>query len=166
MYNKCYLYEEKVSEDSYKLRDYTSYYYGGLTQEFNRNPDWFFYLDVDDNLKIEQIAYKVYGSENYSDVILACNQEVFLWSMPYSTDILQEQKEALNKIFATELGIGVGDARFEDFQVFLDYIDEDVERRNSKKRKFRLPKKDNIDDIMNLISIYRKNNKITQYEGL
>lgn len=164
MNNTVYTYDRITSDESYRLRDFTSYYYGGLQALFDQYPQYFEYVDVDDNLKIEVLAYTRYGAPDFADVILACNSEVFLWSMPYNTDVLIEQKEALAKILVTELGINTSDPRFEDFQVFLDFIDEDVESRNTDKRTLRVPKVRNMSDVVNLIKTYRRANKIDQYE--
>lgn len=163
MINSTYTYDRLTSSDSYSVTDFTSFYYGGLEELFNQYPDLFEYVTLDDDMKIEIVAYNRYGSENFADVILACNAEVFLWSMPYSSDVLAEVKEALQRIFITELGISSGDVRFEDFEIFLDYINDDVEDRNTKKRIFRLPIKEKMSDVMNLIGAYRNQNHMTQF---
>ena len=161
MHNNSYIYDTRTTKESFSVTDYTSYYYGGLTAVLNQYPDLFEYITINDDTKLEVISYKKYGSENYADVILACNEEVFLWSVPYSSDVLIEVQEARKRIFVSELGIKRDDARFEDFEFFIDTINDDVEQENTKKRSFRLPVKERLGDVINLISKYRRENAVT-----
>jgi len=164
MNNTVYTYDRITSKDSLSVTDYTSFYYGGLDDLFNQYPEYFEYISLNDSIKMEGISWRRYNNENFADVLLACNQEVFLWSMPYGNDTLIEIKEALQRIFQNELGISTGDARFEEFTAFLNFIDDDVEDRNTQKRLLRVPIENKMSDVVNLISNYRTDNKVDNIE--
>ena len=157
MKNSVIDYKERTFKD-FKFRDYTSIYFGALLTELNKYPHYFEFIDVVEDDKLENIAYQLYGSENYSDVILLCNNENFLWSFPYNQDILMEQLEALVRNLKVELNITENPNQVRDFLNLRNEIYERLDEANSRKRRMRIPKPEFLADILGIIANYKNTN--------
>jgi len=79
---------------SYTVTDYWQYYTTGVESLVN-NKD-FFKTDRLTNERIDVLAYKFYNDADYSDVIVASNNDAFLWSCPF--DYAYGEKIAQNKM--------------------------------------------------------------------
>jgi len=154
MKNTVYNFNTIQTVDGKILRDFTSVYYGGLTELLSNYPEYFDFIDVGTNEKMENVSYDLYGSVDYADVILACNEENFLWCMPYGNEVVIQHSENIrdyidrNTNFLQPL-----DAAVEFSSIF-----EEVDYNNSQKRKFRVPYPEKINAIISLIENYRRQN--------
>lgn len=135
-------------------RDYTSVYYGGLFELLQNYKSYFMNYSVADDEKIENISYALYGSENYADVILLVNNEVFLWGLPYNSDVLYEQTETMEKFLRNQLNMSSESVDFEDI---MEQYKLELESTNSIKRTFRVPKPESMNDVLRIINKYRTN---------
>jgi len=162
MINSVYTYDKMIRE-GYEVNDYTSVYYGGLLEVFNQYPNYFtsYKINIDD--KMESISYDLYGSENYADVILASNNDVFLWNMPYNTDIVLDQLESFTNIIKNELG--EGNINQDILEVFSSIEDEN-NFLNSKKRDITVPKSSKLNEVLALINNYRADNDLNDEDQL
>ena len=163
MFNSVYNYNSR-EKDGYKVQDYTSIYFGGLKDLIENYPDYFEFVDINDNEKMENISYQRYGNENYADLIIACNTENFLWSMPYDQDILLDQLEAIMNMINVELNVTPDSEGINlDYKVLETTIYNRIESKNSEKRRFRVPKVEYLTNVINLINNYKKDNEDTQW---
>lgn len=137
------------------IRDYTAVYYGGLFDVIKEYPEYFMDYVLADGEKIEVVSYKLYGSENYADIILMVNNEVFLWGMPYNGDIIYEQKEAMEKFLRSKLNVSSDN---EDFNSIIDAYGEEVDEVNSQKRIYKVPRPDRMNNVLSIINTYRQEN--------
>jgi len=160
MKNTVYVYPSMI-RGGYSVRDYTAINYGGLVDIFKQYPSYFEYITVGDDEKIETIAYRIYGSADYADILLAINSEVFLWSMPYNNDIIMDIQDNYANILSNELGIS-SEINAEEFQQVLEYVNEEVDLTNSQKRVFLVPKISKMSSIISLISAYRDDNLVAE----
>jgi hypothetical protein len=140
------------------VRDYTGYYFNELENFLKAYDDYFEIIDVDENTKIEKLSYDLYGDENYADLILAVNNENFLWSSPYDQDVILNTSESILRKFANELNLETFDET-ESYRDFADKVKEEIENQNSHKKYFKVPKKDKLMDVLSLISTYKNNHK-------
>jgi len=143
---------------NFKFRDYTSIYFGFLLNELNNYPHYFEFIDVVEDDKLENIAYQLYGSEDYSDIILLCNNENFLWSFPYSQDILMDQIEAIVRNLKIEMNITENPEQMKDFLNLRNEIYERLDESNSLKRRLRIPKPEFLADVIAIIHDYKHQN--------
>jgi hypothetical protein len=142
------------------IPDYTSYYFSNLKTYLENYDNYFFLVDVSENEKIETLAYRLYGSENYADLILAINDENFLWSSPYDQDTLNIFSESILFEFANKLNLET----FNETQSYIDFknlVEESIDNNNSQKKFFKVPRKENLSDVISLINNYKK-----QYHNL
>lgn len=163
MKNTIYTYPERVI-GNIQARDYTSIFYGGLEEIVREKSDMFEYVEVFDDEHIETLAYELYADENQGDTILAANQEVFLWSMPYNSDVLFELQGFYRRFLTKELNIGNGDTRANDLEQVLSDIDDYVELQNSEKRVFKVPKSTRLTDFVSVVDSYRIQNTVTSLD--
>jgi len=152
MKNTVYNYNKRKTLD-FEVPDYTSLYFGELSSVLNLHPEYFSFVDVAVDEKIENVSYQLYDSENYSDVILACNSENFLWGIPYNPDVLYEQKERIFLMLSYQLNVSGSN---ENFNELIDGINEKLEDINSKKKRWRVPKPEYLGDVIILINNYKK----------
>jgi hypothetical protein len=163
MFNTVYNYNSK-EKDGFKVQDYTSIYFGGLKDLIENNPEYFEFVDVADNEKMENISYQRYGNENYADLILACNNENFLWSMPYGENILLEQLDSVMHMINVELNITPDSEGIDlDYKFLETRLYNKIDKENSQKRRFRVPKIEYLTNVINLINNYKKDNEDTQW---
>lgn len=159
MKNTVYTYPERVVGDI-QARDYTAVYYGGLKDVIEERSDMFEFTEVYDDEHIENLAYELYGDENQGDTILASNLEVFLWSMPYNSEVLYEVQNFYKEFLTKELNIVSGDSRDIGLEALLKDISDYVEKQNSEKRVFKVPKSNRLTDIISVIDSYRIQNTV------
>jgi hypothetical protein len=155
MTNSVYYYNNRIDfENRYNVQDFTSIYFGNLSNELNKYPDYFIIIDINNDEKMENLSYQLYGSENYADLILACNSENFLWGVPYNQDTILDLNDSFLKNFKYELNIDEEDEGFEAYIKYKEALLNDLDTTNSKKRKYRVPKKENLADVVNIINNY------------
>jgi hypothetical protein len=161
MVNTVFTFEKMIRETKL-VPDYTSYYFSNLKSYLGNYDNYFTIVSVPENEKIENIAYRLYGSENYADLILAINDENFLWSPPYDQDVINHVSESVLFEFSNQLNL-------EDFNESLSYlefkqtIEEYIDNNNSKKKYFKVPRKENLTDVITLINNYKAQYKNPDY---
>ena len=159
MVNTVYEYNQRET-DGFSLRDWTSTYYGGLETMFANYPDYFEFIEIDMNEKMEVVSWNRYGSVDYADVILACNSENYLWSMPYSNDIVIEHSDNIKQYIEQNLSLIDPSGLDEELEPILGIVDQE----NSEKKRFRVPTTNSIVAVVNLIETYRKTNTEQEWD--
>jgi len=143
---------------NFKFRDFTSIYFGNIINELNKYPHYFEFVDVTEDEKIENIAYQLYGNEDYSDLILLCNNENFLWCFPYNQDVLMNQLDSIIRNLKIELNVTENPQQIQDFLNLKDEIYDRLDESNSKKRRMRIPKPENLGDVLSIVHQYKTYN--------
>ena len=163
MFNTVYNYNSREYEN-FEFQDYTSIYFGDLEKTIKDYPQYFEFIEVSDDDKIENISYQRYGSENYADLILACNTENFLWSTPYNQDVMLDYLDSIMNMINVSLNIEVkSDDISQDYLDLKESIHNNIENENSQKRKFRVPKVEYISNVINIINNYKSQHIDTQW---
>ncbi len=160
MNNTVYNFPTRVV-GGYTARDYTAIQYQGIPELLRQYPQYFTAINLADDDKIENIAYKMYGSEDYADVILACNEENFLWSMPYNSDLLLTQEESWTTWVSWETNVTPSEPAYETLRA---KIAANLDQTNSEKRKFIMPKPEKMNDVITLIEILRSENTVADLD--
>lgn len=155
MENSVYKFDRRVVYDM-DVTDYTSVYYGKMKEIFKNYPDFFMSYEATTDDKVENIAYKLYGSENYADVILAVNSSVFIWSASYNNDVLEEKNTSLLSLLKLELNVTEG----EKIETLYANISEKSDSSNSSKKIITVPKPDKLNSLLSLINTYRNKNTV------
>jgi len=162
MKNSLYKYDRRVI-DGLNVTDYTSIYYGKMLELFKSKPDYFMTYEMQMDEKLEGISYKLYKSENYADIILAANNDVFLWNMFYNSDIIMDQVSSLHTIIKKELDLNA--TLTEDALSIFDNISVTIEDINSKRKSITVPKPEKLNALISLIDKNREDNRITLEES-
>jgi len=161
MKNTLYKYDRRIV-DNLDVTDYTSVYYGKMLELFKSMPDYFMTYEMQMDEKLEGISYKLYKSENYADIILAANNDVFLWSMFYNSDIIMDQADNLHTIIRKELDLNA--TLTEDVLSVFNTISVTIEDINSKRKSITVPKPEKLNALISLIDKNREDNRITLEE--
>lgn len=157
MQNTLYTYDRRIVNDI-DVTDFTSVYYGKMLELFESYPDYFMTYEIEIDDKLENVSYRLYGSTDYADIILAANNDVFLWNMPYSSDITIEESNLLQKLLSSELKV-TEDSSDELLDIF-DSIDEGITLKNTRKRIMTVPKPDKINSLISIINRSREENRV------
>jgi len=141
----------------FKVRDYFQWYHTGIENVINENKGYYFVTNRYENERSEVITYNLFEDENLSDVLLALNNDVYLWDAPYDNDtrdIIADNKfkyiEKLNK------------------QPFIDYTKEKYYERiyaqldafNDRQKLIVLPKFKDLNRVLRSIKEYLNNRKV------
>jgi hypothetical protein len=91
----------------FKSADYWQWYTTGIENMVNNQE--FFITDRLQNERSEVVSWKLYDDPNISDVILAINNDVYLWDAPFDYDMVEnitnnkmEYLERVYKVHMTE----------------------------------------------------------------
>ena len=141
---------EKTSENeskgfTYKVTDYWQYYTTGVESLVNNNE--FFKTDRLINERSEILTWKFYNNPDISDVVLATNNDVYLWDSPfeysYGEKIKDNKMNYFQKLYKKDLDI-TDDVYIYYNNIFL----EDVKTLNEQQSTVVLPKLNYIQQII------------------
>jgi hypothetical protein len=154
MVNSVFTFDKMIREGKI-IPDYTSYWFSDLKTYLENYDNYFLIISLAENEKMENVAYKLYGSENYADLILAINDENFLWSSPYDQDVLNQLNDSILFEFSNQLNLD----SFNEGLSYIDFknkIEEAIDDNNSQKKYFKVPKPENLSDVISLINNYKQ----------
>ena len=161
MINTVIDFTKNLEQDEYVVRDYTSINFVDLYSFLSKDEyaDYFTYIDVYNDEKIENLSYRLYRDENYADVILACNNERYLFGMPNNTDILLTFSDLVLYNIMMNIQVDTQDPNaFNDLSSKIQQFTEDI---NLKKRTFKVPKFDKLNHVISLIEQYKNENSVS-----
>lgn len=153
MRNAVYEYDTFLRKNKL-VRDFSSIYFNNLQQLFEEHSEYFTTIDLSEDERLENVAYQLYGDENIADLLLAINDENFIWSSPLNQDILLEQSKIVLKEYAENLNIH----NFNENLSYLELqekINQYIDDSNSKRKKFKVPKADYLGEVINLVNNYK-----------
>jgi len=137
------------------VRDFSSIYFTDLNDELANYDSMFTLIDITEDERLENVSYSLYGDENLSDLLLAVNDENYIWSSPLNTDIVLAQGDILLKEIANNLNIHSYDENL-DYQDLKSKILEMIDNRNSKRKKIKVPRIENLGDVINIVNDYKR----------
>jgi len=138
-----------------------------LYPTFEENDQLFTLIEVEMNDRLDNVAYQLFGSENFADILLAVNDENFLWGTPFDQEIVLTQTENFVRIFHEQMKI---DEQTVDYAAFKDNLYQLFDERNSKKKIWKVPRQENLGEVINLVENYKRSytnvtKDIDDYEG-
>ena len=140
-----------------QVRDYFEYYTTGLEEIVQENQDDFFMTQRYQNERTDVIAYNFYEDENYSDVILAVNNDTYLWDAPVDFDtqsiVVDERIRIVEHLNHQKLQ--QGQRSFYERQ-----FNEDLDEEQEIQKNIVLPKFGSMSKINRLIKKYLNNRKV------
>lgn len=87
MNNSFFNYNQLILDNTYQISD-AAYSYSIPASIINENPIWFFKVEVEDDIKLETLAYKYYGDIKYWDLIIELNKLETFYSLPKNQDVV------------------------------------------------------------------------------
>lgn len=153
MQNTVYTYDTLASKD-YEVADFTSRYYGNISKFLKQYSNYFTIYKLDDDEKIENVSYKLFNTTNYADLILAINEDTFLWNVPYNQDINAEQAELLAKVMLNSSDIANMDTY--EKNAMIQIAQNSIDTLNEYKRNILVPKNEFISTVIGLVERYRQ----------
>lgn len=154
MTNTVYIFDKMIRDD-YEVRDFTNYYYGNISNFFRQYSELFEPYTLEDDEKMENVSYKLYGTTDYADLIVAVNQDVLLWNVPYNQDINKDRIDILFKLISNSID-SIGSEERKNKKAYI-LAEELIEEQDNLKRNIIVPKKDQISTVVGLIERYRDN---------
>jgi len=166
MKNTVYTYD-LFDRSDYRVVDYTSRYYGSISKFFKQYNNYFTVYILEDDEKLEDVSYRLYDTTDYADLILAINEDVFLWNVPYNQDINLEQSNILSKSIMNGVDtIGIDDKKR---NIISEIAKDNIERLNELKRNILVPKNEYLSTVLGLVeryrSLYNTNNILSEEEA-
>lgn len=111
--------------------------------------EYYTYVEVEDNKKIEYISYDLYGTSEYWDIVLALNNMRDPLSLPKSLDFIinkvKKQIEDYMKYY-----------KIQDPQIGLDKYDEEIEKEQKLNEQFRMVKVVKPEKLVDFLRDLRK----------
>lgn len=152
MDNTVYTYDT-FSRYDYEVRDFTSFYYGKISTFLKQYSSYFDVYTLSDDEKLENVSYKLYETPDYADLILAINEDVFLWNIPYNDDINKEREIILTKVLSNSLDlVGVEEYR----KVYTEQLAREmIEDSDRYKREILVPKNEFLSVVVGLVEKYK-----------
>jgi hypothetical protein len=136
------------------IRDFTSIYFNDLDSLLSEYENYFYLIDITEDERMENVAYELYGDENLADLLLAINDENFIWSSPLNQDILLDQTDILLSEYANYMNIDTWDGSV-SYQDFADKIRKNVDDNNSRRKKIKVPRRDYLSDVIAIVNDYK-----------
>jgi len=153
MKNTVYTYDT-FERYNYEVTDYTSIYYGNISEYLKQYSEYFMSYKLKDDEKLENVSYSFYQTTDYADLILAINQDVFLWNVPYNQDINIDRAEILAKSLLNASDLINMNTNEKDRIINMATIS--IDESNELKRHILIPKPDYISTIISLVENYKK----------
>ncbi len=155
-----YKFSEKVGlldNKLYTVRDYTEYYTTGIESVVIQYPEVFAYAIRDDLERPENIMYNMFKDENLADVLVAANNENFMWDIPMDFDLYNDVVD-FRMIYLDFLML---DRMDDDVVVAImkDRMIEQVDEIDRRMKKVFLPNPEKISFTLKRIKDYVKNRK-------
>ena len=136
---------------TYKVTDYWQYYTTGVESLVNSKE--FFKTDRRENEKTEVLTWKFYNSPDTADIVLASNNDVFLWDTPfdfsYGEKIKDNKMNYFKKIYKKDLS--------DTDDVYLYYNNifiKDVADMNEQQSTVVLPKMGYLQQVIRKFQDY------------
>jgi hypothetical protein len=146
MKNSILKYDDTTS-DNYIHKDFTSFDYTKIHEFVDTcQDDIFDYYQMGDNDKMERIAFELYGSTDYWDILLLINDINALYGMPYSYDIIEAAaSNRLEKYKAKKPDVIIPDAH----SVYMHGAFENIQtQQNEVNRVIKIVKPSRLQDFL------------------
>jgi len=141
----------------YKVRDYFEFYHTGIEQLPFTNESLYFATNRFMNERSEVITNAFFEDPNLSDIVLALNNDVYLWDAPFDNatqemiannqiaNIEETQKQVLSP---------------EQKKYYLRKINKSLDEQNTKQSIIVLPKFKNLARVQRLMKKYLNSRRV------
>lgn len=155
MKNTHFKFPYYTTEDGIQLRDIFSVYKNKkLSDKFISDLSGFwYYKNVQDNTRLELLAYTEYSDSSMWDILFLINQMDNVWDLPKSEDyiatVVQEKMDEFNFLFSEARMAETKDMR--EKELYEMYF-----QLNEKHRKLRFINKQHIPNFLEAVREYNK----------
>jgi hypothetical protein len=131
------------------IADYWQYYTTGVENLVNNNE--YFRTDRLENERAEVVTWKFFDDPNLSDMVLALNNDVYLWDTPFDYRLVEQitdnKMNYIKKIYRAEMP--------EDVETYWrDLMLKDTMKYHDTLRTVVLPRYSNIQSVVRKIKDY------------
>lgn len=155
--NRLIFHEE--SGEIVESADYFQYYTTGTNKVVNKYSDRLFSSTRYENERHEVLAYDLLGNENFADVLLALNQENFIFDGYYDYDTMEiiadKRMHYLSKLMRKEF-------TDEEYSNYRKKIKEELDYHNENQKYFIAPIWGEHEFIMRKIKEYFKSRTLNE----
>ena len=149
--------------DVVKVRDYFQYYTTGIEEIPFKNESLYFETTRFENERTDVLAFNFFESEDISDLILALNNDVYLWDSVI--DYEMKEKVIQNKLKMLERNKYKDDPNKEldsyDKKYYSELFDKELQIQNDYQKTIVLPKLENLQRVIRDIRKYLDGRKVT-----
>jgi hypothetical protein len=164
MKTKVYNFNKRVSQlfheepgEVLEYSDYFQWYTTGVEELVKTNDSFFIQTDRYEKEKTDALSYIFFNNENYSDMLLALNNDVFLWDMPVDASSLEISKNNylnyIERLFQRALT--------EDEKIYWgNRLENKLEKENDYKRKIITVSDGDKGQTLRMIKAYFKSREV------
>ena len=146
------------------LNDYFTYYTGGVQSIINDNLDAFAFTKRLDNERPEQIAHDLYTNKNLSDMIIALNNQNYLFGAPMDGDTyltaIDFRYAYVEKLMNDRLNSKY-DNNQESIDIIKERVEESIDKINENSKRIIIPTTSAYQAVLKNIDKYFKSRKVT-----
>jgi hypothetical protein len=150
--------EHETKGEIYKVRDYFEFYHTGIEELPFTNEKLYFATNRLPNERSEVLTNEFYEDPDLSDIILALNNDVYLWDAPFDT--ATQEMIAQNQIAAIEENRKQKLSKDQINFYYLPKINENLEVQNSKQSVIVLPRFKNLARVTRLMKKYLNQRRV------
>jgi len=150
--------ENDFKGEIYEVRDYFEFYHTGIEQLPFLNEKMYFATNRLINERSEVITNAFFEDPDLSDVVLALNNDVYLWDAPFDT--ATQEMIAMNQIAAIEENRKqkLNEEQINDY--YLPKINARLDEQNTKQSIIVLPKFKNLARVIRLMEKYLEQRRV------
>jgi hypothetical protein len=149
--------KHEVDGEVVETSDYFEFYHTGIEDIQDDENQHFFVTDRYEGERSEILAWNFYQNENYSDVLLALNNEVYLWDNPFGGDIQEDVKD--NQLLYVQR---LYQRQLDDYEkeIWSQKLSEHIKESNDTQRTIVAPHKRNINSTVRKMREYMEDRKV------
>lgn len=152
MLNSFFVYSTIDKDSTWTVSD-ASFTYSIPQSIIDSNSSWFYYKKLDDDIKLETIAYFEYGDTKYWDLIVELNKMPTFYSLPKNQNIISAQAEASTIQWGIDFGYDLTLPQYNGLynQKYSEYA-EQYFNENEIYRYIKLVKVQNLPDLKKAVA--------------
>lgn len=147
-----------LGDSIYTVKDYFQYYTISVEDIIEDNPNLYLSTERYENERTEILTYKLFGNENLSDVILAINNNVYLWDTPASADSVYAAVEGRMRYLETQFKTAMST---EEIAKWENIFEEQLLAEETAKRTVILPEAASMQKVIRSIRKYFNSRQVT-----
>lgn len=139
-----------LESSNYVYEDYTSSKYTDIHEmDELKSSGYISYIRLEDDAKIEYESFKLYGTEDYWDLLIAINHMDPLFDSPYNFDILIDEATKSISNYTSNVYIGTLPAAHVAYLTSLKQAE--IETQNEAFRTIKVIRPEKLQDFLKIL---------------